>query len=260
MIQALINNKWESINDNNLLLGTDTFSFGTGLYETFRTLEWKPIFLEQHLDRLFKSAKITNIKIHYSRSQILEMIQEVILNFEDPNQRVRILAVPENFIVYTSQLNLDPKIYEGVSALTVSANRETPDVKTTNYKVCLKAWEKANDSGCFESILLDADGVVLEGSRSNVFWIKDGKIITRENNVLPGITRQIIILRSPFPISFGLLYQSNFSDIDELFITNSGSGVIPIIKVDSAEIGTGGIGSITKELLRLYNKWLHENC
>ena len=53
MIQALINNKWESINDNNLLLGTDTFSFGTGLYETFRTLEWKPIFLEPHLDRLY---------------------------------------------------------------------------------------------------------------------------------------------------------------------------------------------------------------
>jgi len=133
-------------------------------------------------------------------------------------------------------------------------------VKTTNYKVCLKAWEKANDMGCFESILLDGDGVVLEGSRSNVFWVKDGKIITRENNVLPGITRQTLILRSPFPISFGLLYQSNFSDIDELFITNSGSGVIPITKVDSVEIGTGGVGSITKELLRLYNQWLHENC
>ena len=83
MIQALINNKWESINDNNLLLGTDTFSFGTGLYETFRTLEWKPIFLESHLDRLFNSAKITNIKIHYSRSQILDMIKKVILNFLD---------------------------------------------------------------------------------------------------------------------------------------------------------------------------------
>ena len=132
--------------------------------------------------------------------------------------------------------------------------------KTTNYKVCLKAWKKANDMGCFESILLDGDGVVLEGSRSNVFWIKDDNIITRENNVLPGITRQTLILRSPFPISFGLLYQSNFSDIDELFITNSGSGVIPITKVDSVEIGTGEVGSITKELLRLYNQWLHENC
>ena len=117
-----------------------------------------------------------------------------------------------------------------------------------------------NDMGCFESILLDGDGVILEGSRSNVFWIKDDDIITRENNVLPGITRQTLILRSPFPISFGLLYQSNFSDIDELFITNSGSGVIPITKVDSVEIGTGEVGSITKELLRLYNQWLHENC
>ena len=260
MIKALINNKWETIEEEKLQMGTDSFAFKMGLYETFRTIKSKPVFLIPHIDRLFKSAKNIGLKIHYSRSQILIMVQDVISNNRKTDQRVRIIAVPENLIIYTSKLNLDPKIYEGVSALTVSANRETPDVKTTNYKVCLKAWKKANDMGCFESILLDGDGVVLEGSRSNVFWIKDDNIITRENNVLPGITRQTLILRSPFPISFGLLYQSNFSDIDELFITNSGSGVIPITKVDSVEIGTGEVGSITKELLRLYNQWLHENC
>ena len=99
------------------------------------------------------------------------MVNIVISDFPDPDQRTRILAMPNNLIIYTSALELDNSIYSGIAAITVHANRETPDVKTTNYKVCLKAWRKANDMGCFASILIDGNGVVLEGSRSNVFWV-----------------------------------------------------------------------------------------
>ena len=56
MTKALINNQWEFIPKENLQLGTDTFSFSSGLYETFRTLDFKPVFLQAHLDRLFRSA------------------------------------------------------------------------------------------------------------------------------------------------------------------------------------------------------------
>jgi len=256
MIKALINNQWESIPKEILQLGAETFAYETGLYETFRTLDHRPVFLEPHLGRLFKSAQITGLKIQYTRFEILEMIELVISEFPDPNQRVRILAVPEKLIVYTTSLDLDNSIYEGVSTITVKGIRETPDVKTTNYNVCLDAWTKAVKMGCFEAILTDEDGHVFEGSRSNIFWVKNGEIFTRKGDVLPGITRQTVITNSPVTVSFGKLNQNEFESLDELFLTNSGSGVVPIIKVNSAPIGDGNPGPITQQLKTIYKEWL----
>ena len=256
MIKALINNQWESIPKEILQLGAETFAYETGLYETFRTLDHRPVFLEPHLDRLFKSAQITGLKIQYTRFEILEMIELVISEFPDPNQRVRILAVPEKLIVYTTSLDLDNSIYEGVSTITVQGIRETPDMKTTNYNVCLDAWTKAVKMGCFEAILTDEDGHVFEGSRSNIFWVKNGEIFTRKGDVLPGITRQTLITNSPVTVSFGKLNQNEFESLDELFLTNSGSGVVPIIKVNSTPIGDGNPGPITQQLKTLYKEWL----
>ena len=257
MIQALINNQWETISTESLQLGADTFAFETGLYETFRTLDFKPVFLEPHLDRLFRSVKLTGLTIHYKRGEILEMVETVIANFDDPNQRTRILAVPDKLILYTSSLNLDPVIYNGVSAITVKGTRETPNVKTTNYKVCYDAWQLAESKKCFEAILIDKDGSVLEGSRSNIFWAKTGKLYTREGGVLPGVTRQTILSQSPFPVKFGQLNQDEFETVDELFLTNSGSGVVPIIQVNEQTIGDGSIGEKTSQLVSQYNDWMH---
>ncbi|MBL7013586.1 MAG: aminotransferase class IV family protein [Candidatus Marinimicrobia bacterium] len=256
MIKALINNQWESIPEENLQLGATTFSYETGLYETFRTLDFKPVFLQAHLNRLFKSAQKINLNISYSQSSILEMLLKVIHDFPDPNQRVRILAVPNKLILYTSHLNLDSIIYDGVSVMTVKAFRDNPELKTTQYHACLNAWKTANDAGCFEAILMDEDGLLFEGSRSNLFWVINGIIFTRKGDVLPGITRQTIINQSPFPIDYGLLNISEIRNIDECFLTNSGSGIIPVRQINDELIGNGTIGPITKQLLPIYHQWM----
>jgi len=198
MINALINNQWESVPEKDLQFGSDSFSFGTGLYETFRTLNHKPIFLEPHLDRLFQSAQGIDLTIAFSQNEIVEMIARVVLQFDDPNQRARILAVPGKIIIYTSSLNLDPSIYNGVSAITVPALRKTPKIKTTDYTTCLEAYKIAEENDCFEAILLDKNNQVPKGNRSNVFWVQGEKLFTRDGDVLPGVTRQNVILGSPF--------------------------------------------------------------
>ena len=198
MINALINNQWESVPEKDLQFGSDSFSFGTGLYETFRTLNHKPIFLEPHLDRLFQSAQGIDLTIAFSQNEIVEMIARVVQQFDDPNQRARILAVPGKIIIYTSSLNLDPSIYNGVSAITVPALRKTPKIKTTDYTTCLEAYKIAEENDCFEAILLDKNNQVPKGNRSNVFWVQGEKLFTRDGDVLPGVTRQNVILGSPF--------------------------------------------------------------
>ena len=152
----------------------------------------------------------------------------------------------------------DPIIYKGVSAITVLGTRETPDVKTTNYKVCYDAWKLAKKQKFFEAILIDNDGSVLEGSRSNIFWVKDGQLFTREGGVLPGVTRQTIIQYSPYPVIFESLNQNEIDSLDELFLTNSGSGIIPIIQVDKQVINDSLIGKMTHQLLRLYKDWMYK--
>ena len=256
MIKVLINNQWESVPKENLQLGAETFAFDTGLYETFRTLKHRHVFLEPHLNRLFKSAEITGLNIRYTQSEIRKMVAFVITDFSDQNQRVRILAIPEKLIIYTSSLDLDHSIYEGVSAITLEGIRESPDVKTTNYKVCLDAWHQAEKMGCFEAILMDSNGILFEGSRSNIFWIINEKVFTRKGNVLPGITRQTIINRSPFPVEFGILQNNAISKIDECFLTNSGSGIIPVTHLNGKNIGNGFVGEITSQLLSHYNEWM----
>ena len=253
MINALINNQWESVPEKDLQPGSDSFAFGTGLYETFRTLNHKPVFLEPHLDRLFKSAQGIDLTIPFSQNEIVKMIARVVQQFDDPNQRARILAVAEKIIIYTSSLNLDPSIYKGVSTITVPALRKSPEIKTTDYTTCLEAYKIAENNDCFETILLDKNNQVLEGSRSNVFWVQGEKLFTREGDVLPGVTRQNVILGSPFPLFYGLLNQFDFDQLNEIFLTNSGSRIIPVVKINSIQIGTGKPGPITVELLKVYD-------
>ena len=257
MIRALVNGSWKAFEDDQLQPGTNNFDFEGGLYETFRTKNHQPIFLAQHLDRLFASAESVNLKHHFQRYEIETMIDQVINEFQDPEQRARILLVPGKVIIYTTPLDLDHGIYDGVSVISIPVQRKDPNIKTTNYSVCLNAYEIAQDNNCFDAILIDEIGQVLEGSRSNVFWVKNNDLCTREKDVLPGITRQIIIMNSPHPINYSKLNLIDLGGSDEVFLTNSGSGIIPVVKVNNTQIGVGRPGPITMNLLDLYATWMN---
>ena len=97
--------------------------------------------------------------------------------------------------------------------------------------------------------------MVLEGSRSNIFWVKGDCLFTKETGVLPGITRETIILHSPYTVEYGELNILDFDWLSELFLTNSGSGIVPIVKVNNSIIGNGIPGPITRELMKLYDSW-----
>jgi len=259
MKTVLLNGEWTTVPTEKLQFGTPSFGFQPGLYETFRTLNYKPVFLILHLERLFTSAEKIGLEINFTQKQLMDMIAKIIQGLNDPNQRVRILATPEKLIIYTSALNLNESIYDGVSILTVPAKRFSPEIKTTDYSTCLSAWEKAQRLNYFEAVLVNENGDIFEGSRSNIFWVKNGKIFTRQKEVLPGVIRQVLITKSPFSIIFAKLNKTDFIKTDELFITNSGSGIVPAIRVNNQKIGSGEVGQITNKLLGLYRKWIGED-
>ena len=146
-------------------------------------------------------------------------------------------------------LDLDYNIY-GVSVITKG---DTHEIKTTDYHSCLNAYQLAQEHQCFDAILMDEDQMVLEGSRSNIFWVKGYCLFTKETGVLPGITRETIILDSPYTVEYGELNVLDFDWLSELFLTKSGSGIVPIVKVNNSIIGNGIPGPITRELMKLYD-------
>ena len=251
MIQALVNGIWKSFDEKDLQPGANSFKMNSGLYETFRTKNFKPVLLKQHLDRLFQSAEKINLKIMYSKTEIEKMIKMVINNFHEKNQRAGVIVSKDILVVYTTALDLDIQIYDGVDTLTASYERNTPGIKTTDYKGCLDAYKKANKKSYFEAILLDRNNYILEGGRSNVFWVISNSLFTRKDNVLSGITRKTIIKHSPIPIHYGKLKIFDINRVDELFLINSGSGIIPVRKVDSMIIKNSSLGPITFKLIEL---------
>lgn len=252
MIRALINAEWKLLKKETLDMGAAAFGFQPGLYETFRTLNHRALFLEAHINRLKSGAEKIGLFINYSGREIRSMAEKVIRDSPQADQRVRLLAVPHNLILYSEALDLTLSIYKGVKTITVSSRRLIPELKTTDYSACLKAWQRARGAGAFEALLNDADGHIYEGSRSNVFWVRNKKLFTREADVLPGITRQIVISKFPRRTNYGLLNKKDLGSISEMFLTNSGSGIIPVIKVNQQIVGFGSVGSITRQLLKLY--------
>ncbi len=184
------------------------------------------------------------------------MIEKVIKNLPYPNQRCRILLTQNQIIVYSTPLRINNTINKGVSAISIPMKRETPYIRTTNYSECLNEYKIAQKNNCFDTILCDDDNTVFAVSRSNVFWVKNHHLFTRMKDVLPGITRKKVISKSPIKIYNGKLNLFDFNSIDEVFLTNSGSGIIPVIKVNNITIGHGNVGLITSKLLKLYDVWL----
>ena len=90
MIKALVNGNWEFFNDDELQPGTDSFRFGSGLYETFRTKKYRPIFLKSHLDRLFSSAKKTNLKIIRQQTKLPVIVDAGIGQSSDAAQAMEL--------------------------------------------------------------------------------------------------------------------------------------------------------------------------
>ena len=126
MVKALVNNSWKLFDANEMRPGTSVFNFKTGLYETKRTMDHRPILLAAHLDRLFNSAKSTDLKSFLHSKKVMPMIMQVIESSPEPNKRAKTLLVPGKVIIYTMPLDLDYDIYNRVSVIKVQEKRNTP--------------------------------------------------------------------------------------------------------------------------------------
>ena len=143
---------------------------GHGVFETLRTHGNKKLFrVKDHLSRLFNSAKKIDLKIKYSKKEVLKMLQKVIKKSPHKIQRLKIIAIKEGIIISSVKTRIDPKIYKGVSLMTIQRMRQVPEVKSLSYISSFLSHEEAVKKGYFEALLIDKNKEVYEGAYSNMF-------------------------------------------------------------------------------------------
>ena len=259
---------------------THALHYGTGVFEGLRSYETEQgpaVFrLEEHLDRLFDSAKMYDMEIGHSREEITEALLELLDRQELTSCYIRPIAYygyeslgvspgdcPTDLVLaawpwgtYLGEEALEEGVDVMVSSWRKHASSQVPtNVKTTGlYVNSMLAGEEARRNGYVEAIVLNKEGNVAEGPGENVFMVNDGEVYTtgQAQSILEGITRDTVItlaeergytVHDEAVISRGQLYTA-----DELFFTGSAAEVTPIRSVDDTEIGNGSRGPVTEEL------------
>ena len=259
-MHILINNKFVQEIDANISIFSDAVMYGYGIFETLRTYTGKKILkLDAHIFRLINSANKIELKLNYNFEEIQSMVQQLVEKSEYDLLRIKILAFPDYLIILSNELTINKDVYNGVSLKTYIQKRSLPEIKSTSYLDCLLNYNQAVKQGFYDALFIDEQQYVYECTRSNIFWIKNGKLFTKENEVLPGITRDIIIEISHLPLEYknGLL--SELRSADEVFITNSVIGVAPVIKINDSYISLGQPGIETTKLMCEFEKNISEN-
>lgn len=252
------------------------FLYGDGVFEGIRMYDGNVFRLEEHVDRLYDSAKAIMLDIEVSKEEMCDIIVDTLKKNQLENAYIRVVisrgvgnlgldpfsCKRPQLIVIAEQLALFPKeLYEsGIEIVSVASRRNradvlSPKVKSLNYLNNILVKIEANLAGVSEALMMNDQGYVAEGSADNIFIVKKGKILTPPGYVgaLEGITRNAIIElaeKSGFDIKEDVFTRHDVYTADEVFLTGTAAEVIAVVKVDGRIIGDGKPGSYTKQLLQ----------
>lgn len=255
----LINNRFTAAKNATININSDLLR-GYGIFETLRTYGNREFLrMEDHLDRLFDSAKKISLEIKYSKKEISQMLRKIAKKSEHKSQRIKIVAITGKIIITSTQLREDRKIKNGVSCISNVCERSLPEIKSISYLPSYLSHEIAVKQGCFEAILTNEQGEVFEGAYSNIFWFEGDYLCTRKDKVLPGITRKIILEISPFKIKFKSINIQQLKKTEEIFLTSSIQNIVAITKIDQTKINKAKIGERTQKLMTTLANYINTN-
>ncbi len=249
------------------------YYFGDGIYEVIKVYEGELYTAKEHISRLFQSAAKVKITIPYTEEQLLEIACELTLRNAISVGHIylqvtrgaapRMHQFPASTVepVISAYAINNPRpttnIENGVPVKSVEDIRWLRcDIKSLNLLGNVLAKQEANEADCVEA-LLHRDGVVTEGSSSNLFGVKDGTIYTHPatNLILNGITRQVVLglcQELAVPVEEKSFTFEEAFNMDELFLTSTTSEITPITSIDGHSIGSGNPGTVTRELQKAF--------
>jgi branched-chain amino acid aminotransferase len=250
-MHVILNGKLVPKNKAKISVFDRGFKFGDAIYETLRTIKGDAWLLTEHLKRLRNSAKTLGIKVPLTNREFEHYIKRLHKKNKHKESRIRItLSRDQTILIEAEKLTKPRNLSKGVKAITFKAERTAPEIKSTNMLPSILARREANKKNAYEALLVDRKGNITEGAFSNVFAVSNGRLITPKKGILEGTVRNYIIKKYP-KVRIANIPASKIHSYDEIFITSSTFGVVPIIKVDGKPINNGTIGRITQYIIKL---------
>lgn len=260
------------------------YLYGDGIFEGIRAYCNSVFRLQDHVDRLYDSAKAINLHIPIDKEQMKEVILETCRknNIRDGYIRVvvsrgkgdlgldpRKCPAPTVVCIAASITLYPQELYEnGMEVITVPTRRNGPEginprIKSLNYLNNIMAKMEANIAGAGEAILLNQEGYVAECSGDNIFLFKNGVLKTPASyvGILEGITRNEVIKvakQQGITVEETTFTRYDLFAADEVFLTGSAAELIPVVKIDDRIIADGKPGPVFAALLAGFRELVKE--
>jgi len=272
-----IDGKYYSKSEAKISVYDHGFLYGDGVFEGIRAYDGYVFKLEEHLTRLYNSAKSISLKIPLSREEFREAILETIRrnNYKDAYIRVVVtrghgdlglnpVKCPNPSVIVI--VDYIPPLYEGINATAVVAatRRNNPDaldpqIKSLNYLNNILAKIEANRAGVDEAIMLNHHGTICEGTSDNLFIVKNGVLMTPplSDGALGGITRDTVLELAKelkIPVEERSMTVHELMSADEAFLTGTAAEIGPLVEVNGQKIGDGEPGSVWRMLAAAFKK------
>ena len=249
------------------------FLFGDGVYEVIPSYSGHLFRMQDHLDRLLASLARIRVDFSYDLETWLEILTPLIDKTRDQYIYLQITrgvapkrdhAFPKDPVPTVFAMCSDIKPFAeaetGVKALTMDDSRwEMCNVKATTLLANVLLRQEAIEKGCAEAILVK-NGYVTEGAASNLFAVIDGILITPENTaeILPGITRQVILelaQNNDIQLSEEIISVQTLQKATEIWLTSSTREIIPVVELDSEQVGNGKPGPVWQKMNQLFQEY-----
>jgi len=257
------------------------FLLGDGVWESFRLHEGKLVFIEEHMDRLFRGASEISLDPGKSRNQILDEIDRVISANEmhdqvhlrliisrglkpTPYQAPWVISSPPTIVIIPEYKTANPRrAVEGISLVSVDVRRSGPDIQNPRINSlskhnCIAACIEAGEKGGDEGLMMDPHGFVSTCNSTHFFMVKGGEVWTSSGEYcLEGITRAKVLelcASNDIPFSERNFTFEDVNSADEAFVTGTFAGLTPVTSFDGSPVGGGRRGTMCEQLQNLYQE------
>jgi branched-chain amino acid aminotransferase len=260
------------------------FLYGDGIYETLRAYDGIVFLLDQHIDRLFRSASMIALKIKKTPDAVKKAVYKTLSANRLKEAVIRItvsrgpgptgldpaLCTDPTFVIIAREFVHYPNMYykKGVRIALVDTKRNfkdalNPQIKSLNFLNNILAIIEAKKKDAYEAIMKNYRGYIAEGTISNIFFIKDRVLCTPglDVGILDGITRRIILETARdagMQVIEGRFKKDDLYNADEMFISNTTMEVMPVSEIDNKTISSRA-GNLTKTLHKLYVKKIKDH-
>ncbi len=273
-MQIYIDGSWVSRNDAKVSVFDHGLLYGDGVFEGIRVYSRRIFRLDDHLERLYRSAHAIALEIPFPRAKMAKIVTEGVARNKCEDGYIRLVVTrgegalgidpascpKPTIILIVDQVAVYPQeLYQGGVRVVTSPTRQVsheavdPRIKSLNYLKNILAKVDARVANAHEAILLNREGFIAECTADNLFIVRDGTILTPspQDGALEGITRGVILqlaAKAGIPAKEARLTRYDLHIADEAFLTGTGAELMPIANFDGRAIGNGTVGPTTIRL------------